>query len=82
MVPLRGTEGHQAIAKQAEKPVKKKIDQTLTKLANAAFQRAAEKVIDRAEDAGTPVIVWQHEAVTELDPRNTRARRNGHAPKK
>jgi hypothetical protein len=63
--------------------VKKKFDQTsLTKLADAAFQRVTQKVIERAKEAGTPVIVWQHEAVTELDPRKIRARRNGHAPKK
>jgi len=55
--------------------VKKKIDQTLTKLADAAFQQAAEKVIERAEKSGTPVIVWQKEEVAEVEPRNLRKTR-------
>jgi hypothetical protein len=65
--------------------VKKKADQTLTKLADAAFQQAAQKVIERAEESGTPVIVWKDEAVTAVDPRKTlpaRAERNGHATEK
>ena len=41
-------------------------DQTLTKLANAAFQRAARKVIERAEAAGTPVILWINGAIREI----------------
>lgn len=50
----------------------------LTKLADAAFQQASEKVIERAEDTGTPVIVWENEEVTRLEPRKTRkSRRNG-----
>jgi hypothetical protein len=63
----------------------KKIEQTLTKLADAAFQQAAQKVIERAEQSGTPVIVWEHEAVTEVDPQKThaaRANRNGNATEK
>lgn len=55
--------------------MKKRSDQRMTKLADAAFQRAAERVIERAEDAGTPVIVWKNEEVTELEPREARARR-------
>jgi hypothetical protein len=48
--------------------MKKKVDQTLTSLADAAFQQAAQKVIERAEESGTPVIVWEHEAVTKVKP--------------
>ena len=32
---------------------------SLTGLANAAFQRAAAVVIERAKQTGTPVIVWE-----------------------
>lgn len=65
--------------------MKKKREQTLTKLADAAFQQAAQKVIERAEESGTPVIVWEHETVAEVVPRKTRAARaqgNGHAREK
>jgi hypothetical protein len=56
--------------------VKKMIGHTLTKLADAAFQQATQKVIERAEESGTPLIVWEHETVTEVDPRKTRATRS------
>jgi hypothetical protein len=56
----------------------------LTTLADAAFKRAARKVIVRAIDTGTRVIVWINGEVRALDPlrllratgkqRNTRAR--------
>lgn len=48
--------------------MKKRIDQTLTKRADAAFQLAAQQVIRRARQTATPVIVWEDEAVKELDP--------------
>jgi hypothetical protein len=56
-------------------PMKKKREQTLTNLADVAFQQAAQKVIERAEESGTPVIVWEHEAVRLLEPRKTRMTR-------
>jgi hypothetical protein len=62
--------------------MKKKFDQPLTRLADAAFQQAARRVIERAEETGTPVIVWEHEALTEVEPRETpaaRAKRNRRA---
>ena len=37
--------------------MKKPTDLPLTKLADAAFHQAAQKVIERAEESGTPVIV-------------------------
>lgn len=49
--------------------MKKTTEQPLTKLADAAFQQAAQKVIERAEESGTPVIVWEDEAVKEMEPR-------------
>lgn len=62
--------------------MKKKADQPLTKLADAAFQQASRKVIELAEASGTPVIVWKDENVQEVEPRKTptaRMKRNGHA---
>ncbi len=37
----------------------------LTEKANAAFRRAAAKVVERARQTGTPVIVWERGQVTE-----------------
>jgi hypothetical protein len=65
--------------------MKKTTEPTLTKLANAAFRQAAQKVIERAEESGTPVIVWEHEAVAEVEPRKAQAARakpNGKPTKK
>ncbi len=65
--------------------MKKKRERSLTELADAAFQQAAQKVIERAEESGTAVIVWEHETLAEVEPRKTRAaraERNGHARKK
>jgi len=65
--------------------MKNKREQTLTKLADAAFEQAAQKVIELAEESGTPVILWEHETVTAVDPRKRRAaptERIGHARKK
>ena len=45
--------------------MKKVTEQPLTKLANAAFRQAARKVIQRAEESGTPVIVWEEGRVQE-----------------
>lgn len=49
----------------------------LTKLADAAFEQAARKVIQRAIEFGTPVIVRVGQEVKALDPR---ALRNGNKP--
>ncbi len=63
--------------------MKKNFDhQELTKLANAAFRQAAREVIERAEQTGTPVIIWKHGVLTKVDPREIksgRAKRNGRA---
>jgi ABC-type sugar transport system substrate-binding protein len=48
--------------------MKKTTDQSLTKLADAAFEQAAQKVIERAQQSGTPVIVWEDETVKEVEP--------------
>lgn len=49
--------------------MKKSTEQPLTKLADAAFEQAAKKVIERAKESGTPVIVWEDESVKEVEPR-------------
>jgi len=38
----------------------------LTEKANAAFRQAAAKVVERARQTGTPVIVWENGQVAEL----------------
>jgi hypothetical protein len=38
---------------------------TLTEKADAAFRQAAMKVIERARQTGTPVIIWENCRVTE-----------------
>lgn len=57
------------MAAMAERP-----EHPLAKLANAAFVQVTWKVIERAEQTGTPVIVWENGRVTKLDPETVRAR--------
>lgn len=45
-------------------PVKK--NGPLSARIEAAFQRVAEKVVERARQTGTPVVVWKDDRVTEL----------------
>ena len=52
--------------------MKRPTNQSLTKLADAAFLQAAKKVIERAEATGTPVIVWENDTMTKLTPRQAR----------
>jgi hypothetical protein len=44
----------------------------LTKLADAAFRQAAQNVIKRAIEAGTPLIIWEDEQIKEVNPRKLR----------
>ncbi len=55
--------------------MKKRKDKGLTQLADAAFKQVARKVLRRAEESGTPVILWVGQEVKAVDPR---AVRNGH----
>lgn len=48
--------------------MKKRTEQGLTELANAAFEKAAQKVIQRAENSGTPVIVCVENEVQAVQP--------------
>jgi len=43
--------------------------QSMTELANAAFREAAKKVIRRAIETNTPVIVYEDGKLLKLDPR-------------
>jgi len=56
--------------------MKKQTDHSMTHLADAAFEQAAAKVIERAEASGTPVIVWENHEVKEVEPRTGKDRRN------
>jgi hypothetical protein len=49
--------------------IKTITDASLTKLAEAAFKRAARKVLERAKSTGTPVIVWENNHIRKLKPR-------------
>jgi hypothetical protein len=41
---------------------------SLTEKADAAFQQAAVKVVERARQTGTPVIIWEDGHVKEVAP--------------
>lgn len=41
-------------------------DETLSNKADAAFQRAAKKVILLAEQTSTPVLVWEKNRIQEI----------------
>jgi hypothetical protein len=47
---------------------------TLTEKADAAFRQAAMKVIERAHQTGTPVIIWENGRVTERSAEEMKAR--------
>lgn len=57
----------------------KKPERSLTQKANAAFKQAAKKVVQRAEQSGTPIIVWEDNQVKELSPDDFATRTNGAA---
>ena len=40
-------------------------DQSLSWEADAAFRQAAKKVIERAKQTGTPIIIWEDGKVKE-----------------
>lgn len=45
-----------------------KTNGTLSEKAKAAFEQAAVKVVERAKQTGTPVIVWKDNRVSEVSP--------------
>jgi hypothetical protein len=44
----------------------KKKDTSLSSKVDAAFRQAASKVIQRAKQTGTPVVVWEEGHVKEV----------------
>ena len=40
---------------------------TMTELADAAFRQAAKKVLEKAIQTKTPVIVWENGAIKKID---------------
>lgn len=45
-----------------------KMNGSLSDKAEAAFEQAARKVLERARQTGTPVVVWEDDHVAELSP--------------
>lgn len=43
-------------------------DRSMLELAQAAFEQAARKVIERARQTGTPVILWEDGAIVRRSP--------------
>jgi hypothetical protein len=43
-------------------------DASLTALADAAFRQAAAKVIRRAKETGTPLIIWERNEIRSIPP--------------
>jgi hypothetical protein len=50
----------------------KKLNDKLSKLADAAFLQASHKVVERAIRCGTPVITLRNGEMVKLDPRTIR----------
>lgn len=49
-------------------PDQPKTNGTLSDKAKAAFEQAAAKVVERAKQTGTPVIIWRDDRVSEVSP--------------
>jgi hypothetical protein len=61
---------------------KKTLEQSMTELAEAAFKQAAKKILKRALDTGTPLILWANGEVMEVDPRTVQANGRRRRPRK
>ena len=48
--------------------MKEPTDHSMLELAQAAFEQAARKVIERARQTGTPVILWENGAIVRRSP--------------
>lgn len=53
---------------------KAKTGGSLSEKADAAFQQAAIKVVERARQTGTPVIIWEDDHVKEVAPQQLEQR--------
>jgi hypothetical protein len=51
-----------------------KTSGSLAEKADAAFQQAAIKVVERARQTGTPVIIWEDDHVKEVPPQQLEQR--------
>ena len=47
---------------------KKEDENTLAWKADAAFRQAAYKVIQKAKQTGTPVVIWEDGEIKEVPP--------------
>ena len=52
--------------------MEKSTENPLAKLVEAALLQAAKKVVKRAKESGTPVIIWEDEKIKRVEPRNLR----------
>ncbi len=52
----------------------KPTDPSLTTLADSAFRQAAARVVRRAKETGTPLIVWERDRVRTIPPDEVRER--------
>ena len=57
----------------------RKVERSLSEKAKAAFRQAARKVVEIAEQSGTPIIVWEDNQIKELSPHDFATRHNGAA---
>jgi len=49
----------------------KATENPLAKMVDGALRQAAKMVVKRAEESGTPVIIWKDGEVKRVDPRKT-----------
>ncbi len=55
--------------------MEKPTENPLAKLVEAALRQVAKKVVKRAKESGTPVIIWEDGEVKRIEPRNIRKTR-------
>jgi hypothetical protein len=60
---------------ERRKKKRKRVSRSLTAPADAAFKQAAQKVIEWAAEFGTPVIVWDKDAIQAVEPHKTQPAR-------
>lgn len=51
-------------------------DSLMAKKVDAAIRQAAYKVIQRAKETGTPVIIWEDDQIKEIPPDEMEMRLN------
>ena len=53
---------------------KKEDESTLAWKADAAFRQAADKVIQRAKQTGTLIVIWEDNQIKEVPPEELESR--------